>query len=112
MVRFDEGNILLKEWTYHKDIDELIFQIKNDDVIGRIWAIEQLDNIFDSILSDEVTRVLEYAATEDPAWAVREASLECLERINGTVNMHVLIKAVNDEHHRVRNKAQKIKNEK
>lgn len=112
MVRFDEGNILLKEWTYHKDIDELIFQIKNDDVIGRIWAIEQLDNIFDSILSDEVTRVLEYAATEDLAWAVRKASLECLERINGTVNMHVLIKAVNDEHHRVRNRAQKIKNKK
>jgi aminopeptidase N len=36
LVRFDEGNHLLKEWTFKKDLNELIYQLKNDDVIGRI----------------------------------------------------------------------------
>ncbi len=34
MVRFDEGNFLLKEWTFDKSLDELLYQLKKDDVIG------------------------------------------------------------------------------
>jgi len=44
LVRFDEGNYLLKEWTFNKSKKELEFQSKNDDIIGRNWAKKQLDN--------------------------------------------------------------------
>jgi len=37
-VRFDEGNSLLKEWKFDKSLDELLFQLKNDAVIGRMWS--------------------------------------------------------------------------
>ncbi len=42
LVRFDEGNWLLKEWTFKKSREELDYQSKNDDIIGQRWALEQL----------------------------------------------------------------------
>ncbi len=42
MVRFDEGNRLLKEWTFPKSVGSLIYQLEFDDVVGRAWALEQL----------------------------------------------------------------------
>ena len=42
LVRFDEGNWLLKELKFKKSKEELEFQSKYDDVIGRNWAREQL----------------------------------------------------------------------
>ena len=45
LVRFDEGNWLLKEWKFKKSKEELEFQSKYDDIIGRKWAREQLEKI-------------------------------------------------------------------
>ncbi|MCP5048042.1 MAG: aminopeptidase, partial [bacterium] len=45
MVRFDYGNYLLKEWTYPKSPQELLFQLKNDDIIGRGWAAMELGKL-------------------------------------------------------------------
>jgi len=42
MVRFDEGDILLKEWTFNKTEEELTYQIAHDNNIGRMWAEKQL----------------------------------------------------------------------
>lgn len=108
MVRFDVGNTLLKEWSYYKELDELLYQIANDDVIGKIWAIEQLDAIFEFGLSREVTELLEKISIKDPLWPVRVASLDCLYRLNGQVDLNVLAKAIHDSHFSVRNKAKAI----
>ncbi len=45
MVRFDEGNWLLKEWTFSKSKEELSYQSQNDDLIGRNWASDQLHKV-------------------------------------------------------------------
>ena len=42
LVRFDEGDILLKEWTFEKSVEELLYQLKHDNVIGRLWAVSEL----------------------------------------------------------------------
>jgi aminopeptidase N len=78
MVRFDEGNFLLKEWRFEKSLTELIFQASNDDVIGRLWATEQLarfDNHPNALI------ILQMAATLDPFWAVRNAAMQVLGNI-------------------------------
>ena len=36
MVRFDEGDILLKEWSLDKPVSELLYQLEHDNVIGRL----------------------------------------------------------------------------
>ncbi len=75
MVRFDEGNYLLKEWTFEKSVDELLYQLKNDDVIGRGWAASELVKFGDDSRAGEG---LVEAARNDSFWAVKQSALETL----------------------------------
>ena len=69
MVHFDEGDVLLKEWTFDKSTDELLYQLKHDQVIGRLWAVGELKKRID----DPVVRsALVKASDGDPLSAVRE----------------------------------------
>jgi len=78
LVRFDEGNQLLKELIFKKSAEELIFQIQNDDVVGRMWAAGELQKF----PSDPTTReALLQAARKDVFWAVRRAAVETLAKI-------------------------------
>jgi len=80
LVRFDEGNVLVKEVTFPKDLDELLYQLKSDDVIGRMDAAAALLKF-----KDEARTVPALAASvkADPFWAVRKASLESLAKLAG-----------------------------
>jgi aminopeptidase N len=81
LVRFDEGNQLLKELIFKKSAEELIFQIQNDDVVGRMWAAGELQKF----PSDGPTRdALIQGARKDTFWAVRRAALETLAKTGGT----------------------------
>lgn len=42
LVRFDEGNVLLKELNFLRSREELLFQLRKDDVIGRMEAASEL----------------------------------------------------------------------
>jgi aminopeptidase N len=75
LVRFDEGNWLLKEWTYDKGVEELLFQARQDDVIGREWAVRELGRSGSDV---SVAGSLTTIAREDSFWAVRLAALETL----------------------------------
>ena len=62
MIRFDEGDILLKEWTLNKTVPELLYQLNNDSLIGRLWAANELQQHVD----DPVVRsALAIAAKRD-----------------------------------------------
>ena len=75
LVRFDEGNWLLKEWSYEKSLDELLFQAENDDVIGREWAVRELGAF---ATDPTVVDALAEIGQRDPFWAVQIAALETL----------------------------------
>ena len=69
MVKFDEGDVLLKEWTFNKSTDELLYQLQHDQAIGRLWAIGELQKRMD----DPAARsALVEASDNDSFWAVRE----------------------------------------
>jgi len=75
MVRFDEGDVLLKEWTFNKPVDELIYQLENDSVMGRLWAIAELP---ESIRLAVVRTALSQAGENDPSLKVREAATKVM----------------------------------
>jgi len=75
MVRFDEGNHLLKEWSFPKCREELLYQLVNDDVIGRMWAAKELMK-FQSEAS--VAKALQERARNDEFWNVRKNAVETL----------------------------------
>lgn len=84
LVRFDEGNWLLKEWSYPKNTRELLYQARNDDVIGREWAVRELSGApARPEVRAEVTEALSLIAREDPFWAVRVAAIETMASILG-----------------------------
>lgn len=73
LVRFDEGNYLLKELTFRKSLSELVYQAENDDMIGRLTAANELRSFSNEQSTREVWTML---ASRDPFWAVRKAALE------------------------------------
>jgi aminopeptidase N len=84
MVRFDEGNHLLKELTFEKSTDELLYQLKHDDVIGKMWSISELISRTDD---GRVIGALMEAARNDPFWAVRRDALYRLAGFRGITQM-------------------------
>jgi aminopeptidase N len=105
MVRFDEGNYLLKEWTFAKEMDELLYQLKNDDVIGRMWAASELVKFKGNSL---VVAGLTDRMQNDPFWAVRRSALEALSKLNVNINLDLLKKMCSDKNSKVRTTAIRI----
>jgi aminopeptidase N len=105
LVRFDEGNWLLKEWTYDKGVEELLYQARHDDVIGREWAVRELGR---SASDARVGAELVTIAREDGFWAVRLAAIETIAAADGPVAIELFQTAATDANSRVRRAAIRI----
>jgi aminopeptidase N len=99
MVRFDEGNFLLKEWTFEKTTRELIYQLEHDDVIGRMWAASQLSKIKRD--ASAAAALLE-CVQNDPFWSVRKAAIGALGKPENEEHTSVLKQKCSDQNSRVR----------
>lgn len=99
LVRFDEGNYLLKEWTFEKTRDELLYQLKNDDVIGRMWAATELVKFKDN---PKTADALASQAENDDFWAVRQKAVEALEKIKREQDINIFKSRSVDENSKVR----------
>ena len=98
MVRFDEGNFLLKEWTFKLPEEELLYQVKNDDVPGRLWAIDELKTFSNS---QKTTDTWSDLAVNDKFWAVREAAIRNLSEFH-IVKKELFHTACGDKNSKVR----------
>ena len=99
LVRFDEGNVLLKEWTLPKSLEELVYQLKNDDVIGRMWAANELLRFRDEPAAVES---LMESGRKDPFWAVRREAVQTLGKIHKETWTNFFKNKCLDTHSRVR----------
>jgi aminopeptidase N len=99
LVRFDEGNWLLKEWTYEKSAEELLYQARRDDVIGREWAVRRLTDFGGNA---GVREELDAIVFDDPFWAVRLAAVETIASMSAHESIEVLRAATEDVNSQVR----------
>ncbi|UCE39879.1 MAG: M1 family metallopeptidase [Candidatus Aminicenantes bacterium] len=99
MMRFDEGNYLLKEWTFDKSANELLYQLKNDDVIGRSWAASELIKHKDDT---DVVDALIACARNDEFWAVRQSAVETLGEMKREEDIELFKEKCSDKKSRVR----------
>ena len=102
MVRFDEGNYLLKEWTFAKSSTELLYQLENDDVIGRTWAAGELSR---HLGVSEVISALIQSAREDDFWSVRQEAILTLGKKKRAEDIETFKEKCTDEKSRVRSAA-------
>jgi aminopeptidase N len=102
LVRFDATNELIKEVTFPKETAELLYQLRNDDVIGRMAAAGEL-----AVAADQPAVLTELARSvrNDPFWAVRRQAVEALARRPSGEVSAVLKKACGDPHSSVRTAA-------
>lgn len=99
LVRFDEGNYLLKEWTFEKNMEELLYQLKNDDVIGRSWAASELAEFQDDPMA---MRGLKDRAQNDEFWAVRRSAIETLGTLKKKEHLSLFKETCEDKNSKVR----------
>jgi aminopeptidase N len=78
LVRFDEGNALIKEVSFPKDLDELLYQLRQDDVIGRMGAATELLRFKDDPRTFDA---LAASAQSDPFWAVRRSAVDAMGQL-------------------------------
>jgi aminopeptidase N len=105
LVRFDEGNWLLKERTYAKDVEELLYQARHDDVVGREWAVRELGLTGNGARFRDVIAAI---AQQDSFWAVRLAALEVLGDTDGPASVGLFQHAAADSNSQVRHAAIRI----
>jgi len=105
MVRFDEGNHLLKEWTFEKSLDELLYQLQNDDVIGRDWAASGLYRFVDN---PRTIKGLTDRANHDEFWAVRRSAVETLGKLKRKEDIELFKDKCTDQNSKVRVSAMRI----
>ena len=105
LVRFDEGNYLLKEVTFRKSLPELVYQAEHDDMIGRLTAVNELRSFSGEKSTLAVWTKL---ATSDSFWAVRQAALENIGKYQGEKSTDLYKACLMDKNSKVRVSAIRI----
>ena len=99
LVRFDADNVLIMEIAFPKEHEELLFQLRHDDVIGRMDAASALPAFKDDPRTEAA---LAASLRSDPFWAVRRSALQALARVGARDAAAVFKKACEDPDPRVR----------
>jgi aminopeptidase N len=83
LINFDYENTLLKEMTFGKSTDDLLYQMQNDrDVLGRRWAMGELEKKASNAADKQrIVAALITSAEKDPFWRIRRAAVSVLADI-------------------------------
>jgi aminopeptidase N len=86
-------------------MDELLYQLKNDDLIGKIWAASELAKFTrDTRVAEELRERIQ----NDSFWAVRRSALEALSKVEVDANIELLKKVCGEKNSKVRTTALQI----
>jgi aminopeptidase N len=121
IVNFDYEGTLLKELKFEKSTDDLIYQMLNDkDIIGKRWAMEQLEEKAAASDKDKIIAALLNSAQNDKNFNIRRAALSVVRNLSvpqlppGTplppvslsdATIQTALKAIKDENSLIRSDA-------
>jgi aminopeptidase N len=92
LVNFDYEGTLIKEIKFEKSTDELLYQFKNDrDVLGRVWAMNQLVPRWkskDTAGTDKskILSAMNQAIATEPVWQIRRDVIQAIAAPPGNPN--------------------------
>ena len=102
VVNFDRGGYLIKALKFDKPKDELAYQARHDaDVMGRIWAVNELKKQKD----DEVARALGEVLSKDAFWGARVEAARALAGFQTGTAKAALLAGAKDAKSAVRREA-------
>ncbi len=111
LVNFDYRGTLIKEVQFDKTTEDLAYQLtRDDDVLGRIWALGQLASRITVATTSEaekqrIATELANAVTHDKFWGVRVDAATALADVKYPSARAALVMATMDPNARVRARA-------
>ncbi|MEO6392648.1 MAG: HEAT repeat domain-containing protein, partial [Pyrinomonadaceae bacterium] len=111
LVNFDHGDTLIKELTFTKPVDVLIYQLTHDeDVMGRNWAMGQLakrwnDRSTVASEKEQIATALAGSLKQDKFWGMRVDAAAALDGVHGSAVRMALLAALKDPDAHVRTRA-------
>ena len=103
MVRFDPRNWLLKTLQFHPGKDLLLYQLKHDEVMGRVFAAHALAADSDP----QVIAALREALLHDAFWGVQAEVAAALGNVRSGAALDALLEGVQIPHPKARRAAVK-----
>ncbi len=110
VVNFDYGNTIIKQIQFSKPLAELLYQASKDqDVSGRMWALNQLAEHGRETTTTEsdreaITQQIAKTLTSDKFWGMRLEAAKVLTT-GGEIARRALLSATRDSNARVRARA-------
>jgi aminopeptidase N len=82
LVNFDYQSTLIKELKFDKSVDDLLYQMQNDkDVLGRHWAMDQLQQKAQGADADRIKAAILNMAEKDALWHNRQDALQTYQQL-------------------------------
>ena len=111
IVNFDYSGTLIKEIEFKKATEDLVYQLSHDqDVLGRMWALNQLTGRINSEATSEaekqpIASAVADALISDKFWGMRLEGAAALSGFKGDSARNALLAALKDPNARVRARA-------
>jgi HEAT repeat protein len=110
LVNFDYRSTIIKELEFDKTTDDLAYQMTRDeDVLGRVWALGQLSKRVTAAgkpeVQERIVAELSSTLTRDKFWGVRVEAATALAPVKSSRTREALIAATKDTDARVRARA-------
>ena len=103
MVSFDGTGELVAELQFDKNIDELLYQTKHDELPGQIWALRQLTERFP--IRVETLKVISEILAGDVFWGLKAEAVLQLGKLRTSEAWQVIISALENPEYRIRKAA-------
>jgi aminopeptidase N len=103
LVSMDGEGVIVAEIIFEKSIDELIYQVKNDQLAGRFWALRQLTERYPG--HPATIQIITHVISEPYFWGLKAEAAFLLGKIRSKEAERVMSDALEHSDHRVRKAA-------
>ena len=103
MVSFDGCGALVAEVRFDKSLDELIYQVFNDEIPGRIWAMRAMARLFP--IHQRTVQTFSDILSKEYFWGLKAEATLLLGSLRTPEAERVLLQALGTSDHRVRKAA-------
>ncbi|MBI3005658.1 MAG: HEAT repeat domain-containing protein [Ignavibacteriales bacterium] len=80
LVSFDGRGALVCELLFPKDVEELIYQLQNDELPGRLWALRQLTSSFPT--NPKTLSAIQSVLSDDSFWFLKAEAVFQLQNFH------------------------------
>jgi aminopeptidase N len=103
MVSFDGGGDLVADLRFNKEIDELLYQVRHDELPGQIWVLRQLVERFPS--RAETVEVISEILAGDGFWGLKAEAVLQAGSLRTPAAAQIITSALQNPEYRIRKAA-------